>query len=338
MTTELKAQLKNALDSGKTREAIRLALALGDAYYARGTFDRALDSYTLSTRLSREIMDTTWLTESLYKLSDTYLMLNEPDKAMLRIVRGLELADRERDKLYVGKLWTLLGEAHLALQKPDEAQVDFEQAAKHLEKTGQWVEAGLAYGKRGTVLMDLEKNQEATIAFAQSISMLDKAHRPDLKMRALGNIGTAFGKLGRWKEAGKRHNMAMKLARQLGDRDEEAYQLNNLGYVAEMDGEYDWAVQFYRQTLYLAILGNQQRLMAGSAYDLARLISVDDKQVPQAITLLETVMQLDPERAEAETLLEELRQRQLILTAQGVAMEPAIADLRTYAAQAYEGQ
>lgn len=333
----IQALLQAALDNNEQEEAIQLALKLGDRRYATGKFEKALDNFTMSTRLCRETMNDTYLIESLFKLSDTYFMLNQADKALLRVKRAFELSDPERDAFYIARLWSLLGDIHQKQGKLKEAQVDFEQAAKRLQQTEQWAEAGLALGKQATLLMDADENQKATVLFAHSITLFEKAGRPELKMRGLGNLGTAFGKLGRWKEAGKRHNLAMKLARRLKDRDEEAFQLSNLGYVAEMDSELEWAARFYQQGLYVAILEDNRRLMADLAFDTARLLLADNRQVPQAIVLLEAVLGVNPNHEVALAMLNEARQRQIMLTAQGVPMIPAVNDLRLWASRAYDG-
>ena len=335
--TRIQALLQAALDNNQQVEAIRLALKLGDRRFASGKFERALDNFTLSTRLCREAMDDTCLTESIYKLAETYLMLKQADKALLRVKRSLELSEPERDAFWIARLWALLGDIHQSQGKLDEAQVDYTQAAKRLQDTEQWAEAGLALGKQATLLMDSEENQKATVLFAQSITLFEKAGRPELKMRGLGNLGTAFGKLGRWKEAGKRHNLAMKLARQLKDREEEAFQLSNLGYVAEMDGEIEWAVRFYQQGLYVAILEDIRRMAADLSFDLARLLMADNRHIPQVIVLLEAVLGVTPKHETAAAMLREARQRQIMLTAQGVPMMPAVNDLRLWSSRAYDG-
>ncbi|NJL96136.1 MAG: hypothetical protein HC915_21600, partial [Anaerolineae bacterium] len=79
----------------------------------------------------------------------------------------------------------------------------------------------------------------------------------------------------------------MKIARELGDVDEERFQLRNLAYVAKVDGYFHWAVVYNRQALYLAILENDRPTIAEIAYDIARLLASQSETLPQAKVLLE---------------------------------------------------
>jgi tetratricopeptide (TPR) repeat protein len=332
--TDLHHDLKAALDAQHLGEAVRLAVVLGDQYASKSQSEKALDNYTLGTRLCQELGDVPRLVECLEKLSATYLALETPDKAIIRLKRALELSVQIDNTGLTGRLWALLGDAHQQTGKMDEAHVDYEQAVKHLRSVEDWIGAGIAGGKRAAILLDLDKVADAIVALGEAVALFETGKRRDLQARALGNLGTAFGRLGRWGEAGKRHNLALNLARESGDQDEEAYQLRNLGYVAEMDGHFEWAVMYYRQALYLAILNDDRRAIARLTVDIARLLVSDDRELPQSIILLETAIGIRPD-SEAQAMLDDASQRHYTLSSQGIPMNPPITDLKVYAQQAY---
>lgn len=333
----LASELKIALETQNLNEAMRLALVLGDWLVSENDYPEALNSYTLSARLGQELGDMPRLVEALYKLSATYIQLNDADKAIIRIKRALEIAQQIQDEVHVGRLWAIFGDAHQLVEKFDEAIVDFQQAVKHLENTEMWYEAGVTAGKLANLHLDNEKPDEAMLVLAQVISFFKKAERPDLQARALGNLGTAFGALGRWKEAGQRHSLALNIAREIGDTDEEAFQLENLGYVAEMDENFYWAIRYYRQALYLRIMARDMGTSAALSYNIARLIVNDDDQLLQAIVLLEAANRLPNPPEGAPELLHTARQRQHQLEKDGIILLPPIPNVREYAEQAYQG-
>ena len=335
--TNLASELKIALESQNINEAMQLALALGDWLVSEKDYTEALNSYTLGTRLGQELGDMPRLVEALYKLSATYIQLNEPNKAIIRIKRALEIAQQIQDEVHIGRLWAILGDAHQLIDKFDEATVDFQEGVKLLEKTETWYEAGITAGKLANLHLDNEKPDEAMLVLAQVISFFKKAERPDLQARALGNLGTAFGELGRWKEAGQRHSLALNIAREIGDTDEEAFQLENLGYVAEMDENFYWALRYYRQALYLKIIARDMHSSAQLSHDIARLIMNDDAQLLQAIVLLEAANRIPNPPEGAVALLQITRERQHQLEKNGVNLAQPIPNVREYAEQAYQG-
>lgn len=335
--TNLASELKFALENQNIDDAMRLALELGDWLISEEDYSEALNSYTLSTRLGQELGDVQRLVEALYKLSATYVQLNEPDKAIIRIKRALDIAHQVQDEVHIGRLWAILGDAHLQVEKPDETLVDYQQSVKYLEKTETWYEAGIIAGKLANLHLDHGRPDEAMLVLAQVIAFFKKADRPDLHARALGNLGTAFGELGRWKEAGQRHSLALNIAREIGDSEEEAFQLTNLGYVAEMDENYYWAVRYYRQALYLRVMARDMRASAELAYDIARLIINDREQLLQAVVLLEAANRIPNPPDGAPELLQIARERQHQFEKEGVSLTPPIDNVRAYAEQAYQG-
>lgn len=333
----LASELKVALENQNINEAMRLALAFGDWLASENDYSEALNSYTLSTRLGQELGDMPRLVEALYKLSATYIYLNDPDKAIIRIKRALEIAQQIQDELHIGRLWAILGDAHQLVDKQDEAAVDFQQAIKYLRRSETWYEAGVTAGKLANLHLDNEQPDEATLVLAQVITFFKKAERPDLQARALGNLGTAFGELGRWKEAGQRHSLALNIARDLGDTNEEAFQLGNLGYVAEMDENFYWAIRYYRQALYLKIIARDMVQSAQLSLDVARLIVNDDTQLLQAIVLLEAANRIPNPPKGARELLQIARERQHQLESNSIILQSPISNVREYAEQAYQG-
>src|SRR5690606_28242573 len=108
--------------------------------------------------------------------------------------------------------------------------------------------------------------------------------------------------------AGRRHAAALRIARQQNDTEEERFQLRNLAYVAETEGHLNWAMNYNRQALYLALLAEDEDSISQIAYDLARLLVKEDAWVAQALPLLEKSAALHP-RGEVLTLLEKTRAR-----------------------------
>jgi tetratricopeptide (TPR) repeat protein len=192
-------------------------------------------------------------------------------------------------------------------------------------------------GKAATLYMDMNELQDATVVLAQSAALFEKAGRRDLQGQALGNLGTTFGRLGRWKEAGYRHSLALQIARDIEDIEEERFQLSNLAYVCEAEGHIDWAIHYNRQALYISLIEGHQDSIADITLSLGRVLLMDAtaSNLKQAILLLEKSVDLNPQD-EAVRLLGRAQRRLERLESAGYSVPAAETNLQTYAQSAYE--
>lgn len=333
--------LENALDEatskGNRPQALKLAMALGDWYNRHKQPEEAVAKYQLAATLSQEVGDEGRRLMIYEKLAAVQLTLNEPYEAIEAAKQALVLVESENNLVRKGRIITVMGDAHSQAGDLDTALNRYQVAVDVLEKSGDLVAIGLAQGKLATTLLDRGDFQDATIVLAQSATTFEHAGRRDLQGRALGNLGTAFGRMGRWKEAGQRHTLALQIAREVGDIEDERFQLINLAFVAEAEGYYDWAIYYDRQALYLALIAGDSASIAQITLDLGRLLLSDASQLPQAIRLLEASVDLDPSD-DAVRLLGRAKSRHDRLVRESYPLVPAENDLQIYAQVAYEAQ
>jgi tetratricopeptide (TPR) repeat protein len=244
-------------------------------------------------------------------------------------------AEQPLDPIQRGQTLLITGDAQRAAGAAHDALETYRQAAAAFQQGDDGVSEGLALSKAADVLMDKGKFQEATLALAQAAGLFEQGERRDLQGRALGNLGTAFGRLGHWREAGQRHALALQIARDLGDLEDERFQLTNLAFVAESEGHYEWAVHYNRQALYLALVAGDREATATIALELGRLLLSDTNQLTQAIRLLEASVDF-AQTDEGVRLLHRARIRHERLVSSGYGLPPAEIDLQTYAQAAYE--
>ena len=147
------------------------------------------------------------------------------------LMAGLALFDLERGNVEAGQAWVKENAAH------DNAATgmcsDYPLAGPyclflrhHPRELIRWLEAGLAAARR---LGDRR---------------VEGAH--------LGNLGTAYKKLGEYSHAIKYYEQVLKIAREIGDRRGEGNSLGNLGVAYKSLGEYRRAVEYYEQHLPIA--------------------------------------------------------------------------------------
>lgn len=295
----------------------------------------ALGHYDQTTRLYQELGDLRSLLAVLEEVSDHTLRHFGGERAAPYVQQGLNIARQLGDDATRCRLIITLGDLRTRTGDHSGADEAYKRAIKLGRGLGDPELAGIALGKLAALYLDNQRYREALQALSQAISLFSQSGRRDLLGRSLGNLGTALGHMGRWREAGQRHSAAMHIARELGDSEEERFQLQNLAYVAEADNNPEWALRYNRQALYLALLQRDQRAIGELAYEIGRLLfDAEDAFIGQTVVLLEAA-QTHYSQAEAETLLHRARIKLAKHQRAGRYLSPAETDLLSYAASAY---
>jgi tetratricopeptide (TPR) repeat protein len=331
----LQAALNEATTAQDDEQAAQLSIALGDWFSKQRQDASALSNYRVAVKLYEKLGDEEELLNSLHAVITVSLRLNRASEAISDLNRAIVLAEKQHDQVQHGKLLTLLGDAQSAIGTPNEATQSYSKAAEVLQTIPDWINAGIALVKKAALLMDIVQLEAATITFAQAAELFERGERRDLQGRALGNLGTAFGRLGRYREAGQRHMLAMKIARETTDIEEERHQLVNLSYVAEAEGLVEWAIYYGRQALYLALVASDRDAVAQITLNLGRLLLSDPHQLMQAIVLLQHAIDMAT-LPEAIQLLEHAKIRRQRLVASRQYIPPAETDLLKYTQEAYQ--
>jgi len=309
----------------------RLAMQLGLLYLDRGYPDTALKYLEQAVNLYQDLGD---LTNLLYALEILSIHTPSSQPALEYVQRGMNIARQLEDEATMCRFLVILGDIRYAIADNEAAMKAYKHAVKFARDLEDDETTGVTLAKLAAIYMDFERHREAARALSQAIAIFEQTGRLDLLGRALGNLGTALGYLQRWKEAGQRHAAALKIARELGSMEDERFQLENLAYVAEMEGHRHWAINYNRQALYLALLADDQNAVGILTLELGRLLMGEPELLGQAVFLLGKA---HAQKADAETqkLLKEaqvrLRKRELA----NAHLAPVQRDLLSYAGEVY---
>lgn len=331
----LQSAINEAITANDDVEVARLTVALAQWYDRHDQSTSALSNFQEAAALYEKLQDSEQLLDTLEQVIVRNLSLNRHQEALVQINRGIVVAQKAGNAFKQGRFLSLSGDSQTALGEIPAAIEAYKDAAALLEKADAYLDMGLALGKKAALQMDYGDLQESTLALAQAINAFERAGQRQLQGRATGNLGTAFGRMGRWKEAGQRHMLALQIARETEDIEEERYQLLNLAFVAEAETHYDWAALYYRQALYLALVAGDGNAVGQIASDLGRVLMADASQLNQAIFLLEHAATLISGDNIA-SLLNQAKIRHQQVVASGYAVPSAQTDLLTYTKAAYE--
>lgn len=297
--------LGDAQASQDTHRIARLTLNIGDWHTNRDQLQEATRFYEECVRSAHPQRDYEVFVRGVLAAAQAHVELEQPFEALSHIERGLQhVALQSADR---GRMLAIAADARMVLSDEDVALADYQQAALLLENHRAFIPAGITMGKASAILIDQGDYQAASVLLAQAADVFERAGRRDLQGQALGNLGTALGYMGRWREAGKRHMLALQIAQDLGDQDEARHQLGNLAFVSETEGYLDWAVHYGRQALHLSLQLSDRRAAARHATDLGRLLMMNPPMTQQAVVLLEAALGYEPQ-PHTDALLGQARQ------------------------------
>ena len=318
-------------------EMARLAVQLGQLYLDHHEIAVALENFEQAITLYQEIGNLNSLLPVLELMATNCHQYRSSEEALSYARRGLNIAQQLGDDDTRCRFLTITGDIRARLGDTDGAMEAYKRAIKISRALEDYERTGITLGKLAAIYMDIERYREATVALSQSIALFEQIGRRDLQGRSLGNLGTALGYLGRWHEAGQRHMAALRIARALGDVEEERFQLQNLAYVSENDGHFKWALRYNQQALYLALLQDDHSAIGELTFELGRLLMNDSALIGQAVKLLEQSAVYLPQ-GETQRLLREAQVRLRRREEAGQPIFPVESDLLRYAGSEYPHQ
>ncbi len=112
------------------REAANAAEKLGDIYFNRGNFKKALKPYKIALDICEEFEDEIGVAILSEKIVYVYKETREPEKALPYLYRALEVAEKYGDAHRAARMLTGIGDVYKHQGKTEAAIEAYELAAK----------------------------------------------------------------------------------------------------------------------------------------------------------------------------------------------------------------
>lgn len=256
--SELEARLTDAHGNGDAQAEAGILHSIGLLNYANQRFDEALEAFSKSLALYRQLSAESSEAAELCEVGAAYTALGMEQKALDAYKEALPLwrrLDRGREAATLGKIAEVFRTLHDAREA-----LHFDQAA---------LEAYVQVGDRGgeaTVLNNIGLAYFVSGNERKAVSYFDKARTAYHAVAnlageatALNNLAVAYAASGDNIDALASFEQALELHRQGNDRGAEAVTLNSIGMVYSRMGQSLIANRFYGQaaSIYHA-LGDQQ--------------------------------------------------------------------------------
>ncbi|MGP1384258.1 MAG: tetratricopeptide repeat protein [Thainema sp.] len=265
---------------------------LGIAYRSLSQYEKAIELYQQSLKITQEIGDRHGEANNLGNLGSAYYSKGQYEKAIELYQQSLtikqEIGDRECEAVALGNL----GSAYRSLGQYEKAIELYQQSLKIQQELGYFRYAAATLSNLG-LAYDLKCLYEKAIELYQQSLIINQAVGDRHGEAAtLCNLGNIYNSLSQYEKAIELYQQSLTINQAIGDRRGEAYNFGNLANAYYFLGQYEKAIELYQQSLTInQAIGDRH----GEANQLGNLGSVyrSLNQYGKAIELYEQSLKID---------------------------------------------
>jgi tetratricopeptide (TPR) repeat protein len=333
----LRAALIQARQVGDQRAQATTLKAIAALQAQDGMENEAIASYSEALANFEAVNDRGEMLIALEALTTLETETDNLSAAALHAARGAAVADQLGDAKRQSHLLIVLGDARQQLGESALAIAAYDQAQSLLASEGDARAEAVLLFKLGYALLDNNDAKAASETWETALKMFKEQGRRDYEGRVLGGLGTAYGDMERWVESINFHTSAFYIAREVGDKREEALQLSNLGYASVQAKQLGQAVLRYRQALHLAYVSNSRDDIVSTTVDLANVLVQSPKHLTVAQLIVDSALKFDANDRDLRRLKETITTDLADAEARGVAfVDVSGGEAQDYARNAYE--
>jgi eukaryotic-like serine/threonine-protein kinase len=250
----------------------RVLMGLAGIHRRRGQFDEALRGFKDALQTLRELGDKRLESICLNSIGSTYVDQGDYGQAQTYLELALRLREELGDKPLMSETVHNLGELALLTGRYDRA-IDHYLRALDLSREGadelgvaiESYSLGVGFGYQGRLGASVKAEEEA-------VRTLEKVgERGSWRAEVLGGYGNALNRVGRFEEASKALNEALRLARELEIPSLVAQSLNFIGEGFIYQGSPDAARSPLEESARVGQRQRDDRLALPAQVNLARL-------------------------------------------------------------------
>ncbi|MDX2138264.1 MAG: NB-ARC domain-containing protein [Chloroflexota bacterium] len=331
----LRAALMQARQQSDQRRQAETLKAIAALHLRDGQANEAISSYSEALTQFEAVNDRGEMLSVLQSLTELEMLTDNLPAAALHAARAASIADQLGELGKQAQLLSLLGDARQQLGESEPAIRAYTQALELVRAANDARNEAVLLFKLGYAQLDNNDARTAADTWETALKMFKEQERRDYEGRVLGGLGTAYGDMARWTESINFHTSALYIAREVGDEQEEALQLTNLGFASVQANQLGQAVLRYRQALHLAYESDEREDVVSTTVELANVLVASPRHLLIAGLLVEEALKLDPNDRDLRKLKERIETDLLDAEARGVTFIEVAGTAQEYAENAY---
>lgn len=275
--SEINLRKENLSDGEQKKFKKSLALAqnsLGIVFYNKGEYSKALDYYSKSLKLRKEIGDKKGLAATLNNMAIIYQDQAEYSKAIEHYTHSLSINEEIGDKMGEANCLGNIGRVFLEQNEPMKA-IGYQTRSLKIRKTIDDKRGiAIAYNNLAVINSNMGIHYKAIEFLEQSLKLSEEIGDEKKIATANANIGLEYSKLGKDNIALHFLNKGLKKYEEIGDQKSIATFLNTIGSIYKKKGDYKRALEYAQKALYIAKSGNQVAVTRDVSISLGELYEI----------------------------------------------------------------
>ncbi|MFY0605914.1 MAG: tetratricopeptide repeat-containing sensor histidine kinase [Cyclobacteriaceae bacterium] len=258
---------------------IKALIVQGDVQHKLENYDRAIQLYSESIELSKELAWRLGVGHALLRTGETLYRLSDNDQAMKAFSKGYALFDLMEDQTNKAIILHEIGKIHLDQGRRQQAMESFLGALNINETLGNKSDIIDNYIGLGVLYVYLEDYEPALEYYNRGYDLSEELGQENTMSTILNNMGIIYDNRGDFERALEYYSRSLALAEKIGDKTKIAIRYTNLGTLYETFGDYEKSQEFQLKsldlneeigrkkgaTINLVNLGNLSRVIAERA-------------------------------------------------------------------------
>ncbi|XP_067034132.1 tetratricopeptide repeat protein 28-like [Acropora muricata] len=225
---------------------------LGNIYFSRNDFRKAIEYKEKHLKIAREIGDQAGEGQAYGILGNAYFSLGDFRKAIEYNEKCLKIAKEIGDRGGEGRAYGSLGVAYRSLGDFRKAIEYHEKALRIAVEVVNRAGEGRAYGNLGLAYNSLGDFRKAIDYNEKHLKIAIEIGDRGGEGRATGNIGCSYQSLGDFRKAIEYHEKNLKIAIEISDRAVEGGAYGCLGVAYNSLGDFRKAIEYHEKRLKIA--------------------------------------------------------------------------------------
>lgn len=333
--SEINLRKENLSDGEQKKFKKSLALAqnsLGIVFYNKGEYSKALDYYSKSLKLRKEIGDKKGLAATLNNMAIIYQDQAEYSKAIEHYTHSLSINEEIGDKMGEANCLSNIGRVFLEQNEPMKA-IGYQTRSLKIrkiidDKRGMII----AYNNLAAINSKMEIHDKAIEFLEQSLKLSEELGDAKKIATAIGNIGIEYFENGDADLALVYLNKSLKQFELIADNKSIATFLSSMGNIYKQKGNYQEAIKYSRKAIEIAKESNQVvyiRDLSNSLFEIYELTGDCKSALEMHKLLMKMKDSILNENNQKEVLRQELKysyQKQKAIDAKEHEKQLAIAE------------
>ncbi len=244
--------LKLANEQNNSLARSRALLSIGRAHYLLGEYRSSLRYYQDALNVAEEIGEKGFIADSLNNIGVLYYVWGEHDLALEYYLKTLDLRLEANDQRGVAHCYNNIAGVHNTAGRLESAMEHYHLALDIYHDLGELLYETGTMNNIGLLKFNTGEDAEALVFLQKALVLERKAKDPQGESLSLNNMGMIFARQGRLDEARDLFNEALAIRRQIHDRQGESVTLQLLGSTMVNDGDVEGGIPLLESALSIA--------------------------------------------------------------------------------------